>query len=87
MNDEERDALIEALRTTLYNGGTNPLVVLRAARNIVDRIPQRYQVDIEGELGEAMRKRPEPARYVQNTMTDEEMKKLFNLDGPDRDPE
>ncbi len=47
MGDEERDALIEELRSTLYNGHTNPRVILRASRNIVDRIPARYHAHIE----------------------------------------
>lgn len=48
MNDKERDALIEELRGILYNGHTNPRVTLRAARNIIDRIPQHHHIDLTG---------------------------------------
>ena len=46
MSEEERDELIEELRRTLWNGNTNLSVILRAARNIMDRIPQVYHVTI-----------------------------------------
>lgn len=47
MTDEQRNALIEELRSILYNGGTSPRVILREARNAMDRIPVVYDTYIE----------------------------------------
>ena len=46
VNDKDRDALIEELRRILYKGHIEPRVTLRAARNIIDLIPQRHHIDV-----------------------------------------
>lgn len=43
MTEEERDALIEKLRHTLYNSKTKDAAdIVMNARDVIDRIPQVY---------------------------------------------